>query len=60
MKTSDYHCTLSEVAEELHLSRERVRQIEHIALDKARAMFEAQGITATALDDYMPDHLFRP
>ena len=56
MKVSDYHYTLSEVAEDLHLSRERVRQIETTALIKCRALFEAQGITATTLDDYVPDH----
>ena len=43
-RSSDFHATLDECAEALGgLSRERVRQIEAIALAKARAWCEAQG-----------------
>ena len=52
MKTGDYNYTLSEVAEELGVGRERVRQIEKIALEKVRRGLAARGLTATTLDDY--------
>ena len=45
MKVSDYHRTLSEVAEEIGVGRERVRQIEKQALEKVRIGLAAKGIT---------------
>ena len=51
MKVSDYNYTLAEVAEELGVGRERVRQIEKIALEKFRIGMEARGITRTVLDE---------
>jgi len=42
--------TLQEIAEEMGLSRERVRQIERQALAKVKAILIAQGYT---LDDVL-------
>lgn len=44
-------CTLEEVARELGVSRERIRQIEHSALRKARRWAEKHG--------YRPEDLLR-
>lgn len=43
--------SLDEVAAELKLSRERVRQIENIALDKCRAILQERGFS---LEDMLP------
>lgn len=41
-----YEYTLGEVAEELGLSRERVRQIEQRALEKLQKVLEARGYSS--------------
>ncbi len=51
LTSSDYHCSLDEVAQEMGLSRERVRQIEAIALEKMRKRLLAMGIGPTELDE---------
>jgi len=45
------HCTLQEVADEIGVTRERVRQIEKEALLKVRAGFERLGITDSNFRD---------
>lgn len=40
-----YHHTLDDVAKELGVTRERVRQIQNKALDKLRARLQAEGYT---------------
>ena len=52
MKASNYNYTLTEVAKELGVGRERARQIEVKALEKVRIALAARGITPTTLDDY--------
>lgn len=52
---NQYNYTLEEVASELGVCRERVRQIEKQALEKVRAGFAARGITRSELDDYDDD-----
>lgn len=56
LKPSDYNYTLNEVAEELGLSRERVRQIESEALAKLRIAMEAKGLGPTELDKDTPEY----
>ena len=48
LEKCDYPYTLQQVADELGLSRERVRQIQTVALKKVQAEFERRGYT---LDD---------
>ncbi len=43
LKLGDYSRTLGEVARELGISPERVRQLENRALAKARAILERHG-----------------
>lgn len=50
LNRSDYEHTLEEVAQELGVSRERVRQIESEALGKLRIAMEAKGLAPTELD----------
>lgn len=40
---AERHCTLTEVGEAMGVTRERVRQIEKIALEKCRAFCERNG-----------------
>jgi len=50
LKPTDYEYTLQEVAEELGVCRERVRQIESQALKKLKAALEAKGLGPSVLD----------
>lgn len=43
--SDQYHYTLDEIAKELGITRERVRQIECKALKKLRAGLEAEGLS---------------
>lgn len=52
LKKEDYYLTLEEVAQELGVSRERVRQIENRALWKARQILERHGYR---LEDLLED-----
>ncbi len=47
---TEYHMSLREVAAELNLSTERVRQIERAALKKVRLALVERGLGPTVLD----------
>jgi len=53
-RTRDYETasTLAEVADALGLSRQRVQQVEKVALRKLRRALEARGLT---LEDFIAD-----
>lgn len=56
LKPTDYNYTLQEVADEIGVSRERVRQIEHEALAKLKVAMTAKGIGPTDLDKDTPQY----
>jgi len=52
LNAGDYALTLGEIAQELGITCERVRQLETRALAKAKTILERRGFT---LQDLLPD-----
>jgi len=51
----NYAKGLDEIGQSLGLTRERVRQIQNIALKKMRAGFEERGFTAEEILDHLSE-----